>query len=242
MENKHTLESLLDKRKNVFSQNGEDGLISELVSRLPLNKWFVEFGAWDGKHYSNTYNLINTTNDWKGIYIECDMNKYKDLLITCDSHRNRLYPVCAKIDESENKLDTLLQKFDMLPSDFDILSIDVDSNDYQLWKSVEKYRPKIVIVEINSEFKPGVNKIHDGTEPTGTSFTPMVELGKQKGYSLLAHVGNLIFIDSKYDHLFPEMIDDKDSLYMPHHSYNWFVHDKVQVRAYIQYMKALGRW
>ena len=37
-----------------------------------------------------------------------------------------------------------------IPINFDILSIDVDSYDYQIWKSVEKYKPKIVIIEINS--------------------------------------------------------------------------------------------
>ena len=48
-------------RKNFFSQNGEDGVIQEILKRLKLNskeKWCCEFGAWDGIHGSNTFNLI----------------------------------------------------------------------------------------------------------------------------------------------------------------------------------------
>lgn len=39
-------------QKNIYSQNGEDGIISEILKRLNLreneNNWCVEFGAWDG--------------------------------------------------------------------------------------------------------------------------------------------------------------------------------------------------
>ena len=50
-------------RKNVFSQNGEDGVILFLLKKLKLlNKnnglWCCEFGAWDGVNGSNTFNLV----------------------------------------------------------------------------------------------------------------------------------------------------------------------------------------
>jgi len=48
-------------RKNLFSQNGEDGVVLEIIKRLKLNhrnKWCCEFGAWDGIHGSNTFNLV----------------------------------------------------------------------------------------------------------------------------------------------------------------------------------------
>ena len=51
---------------NVTSQNGEDGLIAKALSLLPdLTLWCVEFGAWDGKHLSNTYDLV----DSKGYHV-----------------------------------------------------------------------------------------------------------------------------------------------------------------------------
>ena len=46
---------------NVHSQNGEDGVIAEILDRLPeLDRWCVEFGAWDGVHLSNTRHLIES--------------------------------------------------------------------------------------------------------------------------------------------------------------------------------------
>jgi hypothetical protein len=44
---------LLMFRENIHSQNGEDGIVAELLKRLKLNRsggWVCEFGAWDGKH------------------------------------------------------------------------------------------------------------------------------------------------------------------------------------------------
>jgi len=51
---------LLDYRKDVTSQTGEDGIIDKVFEIIGTqSKWCVEFGAYDGKFCSNTYNLIN---------------------------------------------------------------------------------------------------------------------------------------------------------------------------------------
>ena len=43
-------------RRNVTSQAGEDGLIQRIFSMIGAsNKWRVEFGAWDGRHFSNSW-------------------------------------------------------------------------------------------------------------------------------------------------------------------------------------------
>ena len=49
-----------DFKKNIYSQNGEDGILEEVLKKLDLKKngWCCEFGAWDGKHGSNTFNLV----------------------------------------------------------------------------------------------------------------------------------------------------------------------------------------
>ena len=45
--------------QNITSQNGEDGVIGKIFEIMPpLNKFCVEFGAWNGFHLSNTCSLI----------------------------------------------------------------------------------------------------------------------------------------------------------------------------------------
>ena len=55
-------DNLKKYKYNTYSQNGEDGILEEVFKRLGLDEfnkfWVVEFGAWDGKHLSNTFNLI----------------------------------------------------------------------------------------------------------------------------------------------------------------------------------------
>jgi hypothetical protein len=51
---------LMKFARNVTSQNGEDGIIEKLLELIgATNEWVVEIGAWDGKHLSNSWNLIN---------------------------------------------------------------------------------------------------------------------------------------------------------------------------------------
>jgi len=76
-----TFKNLNSFYKNIFSQFGEDGIIEEILNRLGRNsdKLCCEFGAWDGSHLSNVYNLILNKN-FKGILIEADPKKFKNLL------------------------------------------------------------------------------------------------------------------------------------------------------------------
>jgi hypothetical protein len=69
---------------NVHSQNGEDGVIEEILSRIGwsnLSLWAAEFGAWDGQHLSNTFSLVETRN-FNSVYIEGDSEKFIDLVLT----------------------------------------------------------------------------------------------------------------------------------------------------------------
>lgn len=181
--------------KNIYSQNGEDGIIEELLKRLNIkNGWVCEFGAWDGIHLSNTFNLVKNKK-FNAVFIEGHKNKYKDLLNTVEKYPN-IIPINAYVDHNNtnNSLDNLLKQT-MIPNDFDILSIDIDSYDYQVWKSLKMYKPKIVIIEINSSVKVNNQEwIHTPDKYNGTGFKPTYDLGIEKGYKFVLHTGNMFFI------------------------------------------------
>jgi len=181
-------------RKDYYSQNGEDGIIKEIFRRLEIDKgWFVEFGAWDGKYISNTFHLLK--QGWEGIDIESDPKRYKNLVETAKQFP-KLHIMNKMVStKGEDSLDNLLSKYP-ISREFELLSIDVDSNDYQIWDAMKNYKPKIVIVEVNSYMGPRRKHISilNAKYLSGTSFASMVDLGKKKGYTPVCHTGNIIFV------------------------------------------------
>ena len=178
---------------NKYSQNGEDGLLNEICKRIGLIPiWVCEFGAWDGKYLSNTFEFIETGTT--AVLIE--PVKYKDLEKTAKEYPS-IYPICAMISHTNDatKLDTLLATTP-IPYDFEILSLDIDGEDYHIWESLTKYNPKIVIIEINSLIHPeNKDYIHSSRNGClGSGFGATLELGKRKGYTFVCHTGNMIFI------------------------------------------------
>ena len=66
---------LINIRKGGFCQNGEDGVIEYIFKVVsPMNKYYVEFGGWDGIHLSNTANL-RINNGWNGLLLEGNKDK-----------------------------------------------------------------------------------------------------------------------------------------------------------------------
>lgn len=190
---------------NVYSQNGEDGVLEEICSRLGLLDnsmspgWCVEFGAWDGKHLSNTFLLVEM-RQWNAVYIEGDTERFQDLVETSLQHPT-IIPICAFISpeqDSPNSLAKILHETPT-PKDFDILSIDIDSFDLDIWEQFEVFRPKIVVIEINSSIWPGLFWRHSYLPLAhcylnGNSFSSTVRVAESLGYILVCHTGNCIFV------------------------------------------------
>jgi hypothetical protein len=185
---------------NVYSQNGEDGVIAELLQRLArgsvdLSNWCVEYGAWDGKHLSNTFALVE--KGWKAVYIEGDSLKYKDLLATVERYPG-IVPVEAFVARESGDPSSLgeLLANTPLPKNFDLLSVDIDSYDLETWEGLIGYEPKIVVIEINSSIPTGVYHRCD-SRVSGNSFTSTLDVAHRKGYELVCHTGNMIFVKSE---------------------------------------------
>src|ERR1700758_236619 len=93
--------------RNAYSQFGEDGIIEEILHLLPRDKWCVEFGAWDGRHASNTYNLIKNQG-YRAVLIEADEKKYELLRKNLEPHDAILLNRYVSFD-GVDKLDVLLE-------------------------------------------------------------------------------------------------------------------------------------
>jgi len=192
-----SLPDLIEYRKNRYSQNGEDGVIAEICRRWGVTSgWFCEFGAWDGKYGSNCYSLL--LDGWRGVMIEGEEDRFKVLQRMAGRYQDRLVTRCAFVmsDGGPNSLDNLLRDTG-IPREFEVLSIDIDSYDYHVWQSFTEFRPRLVIIEIDSSTLPGEHFIHEGTARL-TSFSAMVELAARKDYSLVCHTGNLFFVANEH--------------------------------------------
>ena len=134
---------------NIYSQNGEDGIIAEIFNRIQgkvkFTNWVCEFGAWDGKHLSNTFLLIQ--KGFHAVLIESDTDRFIDLEKTAWQFPN-IVAIKKEVSRSSDDLNSLdkILKGTEIPADFDLLSIDIDSYDLDVWESLVNFTPKLVII------------------------------------------------------------------------------------------------
>jgi hypothetical protein len=173
------LSDLEAHERQVFSQRGEDGVIEHIFECIgTTNSYFVEFGAKAADMGSNTANL-RINHGWNGLVMDADPRNASELVKT-------------EFVTAEN-LDTLMDRHGV-PEVFDLLSIDIDGNDYWVWKGLRRHQPRVVVIEYNIFFD-----IHDSrTIPYrpdhiwdresiyhGASLAALYKLGREKDYSLL---------------------------------------------------------
>jgi hypothetical protein len=184
------LSDLQSYERGIHSQGGEDGVLARIYECIgTTNEYFVEFGAWDGCRYSNTANL-RLNHGWTGLLME-------------GSDRADETLVEREFVNAEN-VNALFAKYDV-PESFDLLSIDIDGNDYWVWKAIEGHTARVVVVEYNLLFGHDVTKtiryrpdhIWDETTYHGASLAALRKLGHQKGYALVytdSWVPNAFFV------------------------------------------------
>ena len=183
---------LLSYASNEHSQGGEDGILGKLFELMRVERgYFVEFGAWDGMHLSNTYALYR--KGWSGCYIEGDPTRFSRL------QRNVTDDGVAKVNafvapDGENSFDSIMTRVNA-PREIDLLSIDIDSDDLAIWRSVSTYLPKVVIIEYNSTIPFDTLFENVRGKNWGNSALSLVKLGEKKAYDLVCATNtNLIFL------------------------------------------------
>jgi hypothetical protein len=182
-----------------YSQFGESKILYEIFEKIGYhNKFGVEFGASDGYWLSNLRMFLDL--GWTGLQMEGleeNKNDVKAEFITKDN------------------INDLFEKYHV-PHKFDLLSIDLDGNDYWIWKEI-KHEPNVVIIEFNAHFDTNTkvvieydsNHVWDFTYAYGASFKSMLELAEQKGYYLYNHheYVDLIFIKKEFENILPSIFN-----------------------------------
>jgi len=184
--------------KRLISQYGEDGVIEKIFQLIDTtNKYYVEFGAGEGHFCSNT-KYLREKYGWTGLLL--DGACYSCLTNMADNQRINLH---KEFVTAEN-ICHLFEKYNV-PLEFDLISIDIDRNDFYVWKSLSRwYRPRIVIIEYNGGFNYNEDKVikysphamWDSSRYFGASILAFFNLGKTLGYSLIydSEGVNLFFI------------------------------------------------
>lgn len=209
---------LQESRRDVTSQCGEDGLIEKICTTLGVSdKWCVEFGAWDGKLFSNSWALINN-DGWNAVLIEGDENKFAELSENY-SGSDTVVAINTLVDfnAGANSLDAILAKTP-IPRDFEFLCIDVDGCDWHIWNSLTDYRPRLVEIEFNPTIPNHVYFVQDTDRSVnhGSSLRAMIELGKNKGYELVATTPwNAFFVTAEEFSTFNIEDNSIDSMHSP---------------------------
>ena len=192
-----------------YSQFNEDGITEKIFDTIGFtNKVYLEFG---GTAKNNNSEILHKKHEFTGILLNCDDTE-------CDYTK-----IYTERVNAENIV-SLAEKY-KLPIEFDFLSIDIDHNDWYVFRALcSVYKPRVVVIEYNASFPPpddrvvvyDANFIWKCDNYHGASMQAVYNLARTLGYSLVAAESfgyNLFFIrdDIKSDMFYG--INDTNKLY-----------------------------
>jgi hypothetical protein len=190
-----SVRSLQDVEFRVFSQWGEDGIIDWLIERAaipPRVQTFIEFGVGNYAE-ANTRFLLENRN-WRGLVMDGDPNLFEDLKRDAIFWKHDLKARSVFI--TRENINQLLADAGF-SGDIGLLNIDLDGNDYWIWKAIDAVRPILCICEYNAVFG-NLHAVSVPYDPAflrgqshfshlyfGASIAALRSLGAQKGYRFL---------------------------------------------------------
>jgi hypothetical protein len=189
------LPALSDVEFKCYSQNGEDGILLYLFSLLgTTNRRVVEVCAGHGME-CNAANLI-VNHGWEALLLDGD----DDLLALgrafyAKCRTTSLWPptLAQAWITAENVNEVVGAHF---RGPIDLLSLDLDGNDYWVWRALDCITPRVVVLEFNAgigpddsvsmTYQPGF-QLDFSVRPyrCGASLAAFVKLGRAKGYRLV---------------------------------------------------------
>lgn len=175
----------------VFSQNGEDGIISEILRRIgTTDRFFVEIGAGHGIEANTAYLL---RKGWKGVWLEADPRAVRSIqsqfAAELASGQLRLLHSFVTRENAPELLSAA-----RVPNEIDVMSIDVDRNTSHVWRSLSAFRPRVLVIEYNAaipasdewEIPYDADAVWDESSYFGASLKSLESIGAERGYVLVA--------------------------------------------------------
>ena len=170
-----------------YSQADEELVLLKLINKYgTTNRFCVEFGAADGVWLSNTKALRDS--GWQSALFDLDPPTSSDVIKAQITYEN-----VNQVFKRHN-----------VPEHPDVISIDVDGQDFWIWKYMDsKYEPRYLVIEFNMMWSPMFSKvvspdsrmIWDGSDYHGASMLAFRKLGRERGMELVAIEGcNLFFM------------------------------------------------
>jgi hypothetical protein len=190
------LPDLADVEFRCYSQNGEDGILLYLFSMLgTANRTAVEICAGNGVE-CNAANLI-INHGWRGLLIDGDKDQIAQGKAFYAASRNTAVspPTLVPSWVTAENVNALIQAQGIV-GEVDLLSLDLDGNDYWIWKALDCIKPRVVVLEFNAACGPEKRltipyrpdfRLDFSIQPyrCGASLPAFAELGRQKGYRLI---------------------------------------------------------
>ena len=204
-----SVSKLSDLSFDIFTYHGEDGIIFYLLQKMKdVPPFFVDIGAGDCIRGNCTGLAIHA--GWGGVFVDRDKKKLsaglsfykKDI----SAGANIKFLAAEVTPENVNEIAGKTG----VSREIGLLSIDIDGNDFWIWKAIQVIQPRIVVVEAKVEFGHrnvivpyGPQNHHTADkEYNGASIEAFCRLGAQKGYKLIGanSLGyNLFFVRNDED-------------------------------------------
>jgi hypothetical protein len=178
-----------------FSQNNEDGILLYIFALIgTTNRVCVEMCAGDGIE-CNTANLV-INHGWKGLMFDGSLHNIQRGQSVYSARKDALRfspPMMVHAWLTRENVNALIAErgFD---GEIDLFSLDIDGNDYWIWKALDVIQPRVIVAEYNQGLG-GRRAVTIPYQPDfvfnwqsvccGASLPALAKLGKTKGYRLV---------------------------------------------------------
>ena len=174
------MSDIIDQCGQALDAGGEVGLVNSVFSLIPpRNRYGIEFGA---RGQGPTWPL-RQQHGWQTLLMDSGPDIHPPIHKECVTREN---------------VNELFQRY-QVPHEYDFLCIDIDGNDYWVWKAIDEARfyATVVCIEYNCHFPADVavsvkynpKSIYRNNRYYGASASAMERLARIKGYSLICVEG-----------------------------------------------------